>query len=286
MSPDTLINGALLGGLYTIIALGLSLAFGVMRMVNLAHGALVVGGAYLSYLATQHLGLDPLVSLVLVCPAMFAVGYALQRSLLSGLLLRGSDAVLVATFGLMLLAQSVYTLAFTGNPRSLEASYASSGADVLGVHVRVVDLLATGLAVALVVMVELTLRQTRFGTAVRAAAMDPVTSASVGIDVRHVYAITFGVAAAAAGVAGVVLGTSLSFTPTSGLEYLTIGFTVVVLGGLGSVTGTLIAGVVIGMTQAAGGSAFGPEYQNLTVYLVFLALIAVRPQGLFGRVAA
>src|SRR4051812_42055708 len=127
MSVDTLINGALLGGLYTTIALGLSLAFGVMRMVNLAHGALVVGGAYLSYLVTDHLGWDPLVSLVLVCPAMFAVGYALQRSLLSGLLLRGSEAVLVATFGLMLLSQSVYTLAFTGDPRSLPAAYASSG---------------------------------------------------------------------------------------------------------------------------------------------------------------
>ena len=282
MSRDAVVHGVLLGGLYATIALGLSLVFGVMRLVNLAHGVLLTGGAYLSYLVISHLELDPLVSLVLVCPAMFAVGYALQRLLLTRLLLRGAEPVLVATFGLMLLGQSIFTRAFTANPKSLDASYGSSGVTILGVRVRVSDLIGFGLAVAIVALIAALLKFTQFGAAVRAAAVDPVTATSVGIDVRHLYAVTFGIAASLAAVGGVIIGVGLSFTPTSGIEYLTIGFTVVVLGGLGSVVGTLLAAIVVGLAQQIGGEVFGPSYQNLTVYVLFILLIGLRPQGLFA----
>jgi branched-chain amino acid transport system permease protein len=214
---------------------------------------------------------------------MFAAGYALQRVLLTRLLLRGAEPVLVATFGLMLLGHSIFTHAFTGNPKSLEASYGSSGVTVLGLRLRVSDLIGFALAAAMVAFVAGLVRYTSFGTALRAAAVDPVTATSVGIDVRHVYATTFGLATALAAVAGVVIGIGFSFTPTSGLLYLTIGFTVVVLGGLGSVTGTFGAAIVVGLAQALGGEVFGPSYQNLTVYLLFVLLIGLRPQGLFAR---
>lgn len=282
ISADAVVHGVLLGGLYATIALGLSLVFGVMRLVNLAHGMLLIGGAYLSYLVTTHLGVDPFVSLLLVCPAMFVLGYGLQRLLLTRLLLRGAEPVLVATFGLLLLGQSIFALGFSSSPKSLSASYAYDGVTVLGVRIRVIELVGFAIGVALVTLIASALRFTRIGAALRAAAVDPVTATSVGINVRNLYAVAFGIATALAAVAGVIIGVGLSFTPTSGIAYLTIGFTVVVLGGVGSVFGTLVAGVAVSLAQTLGGEIFGPLYQNLTVYVLFILLIGLRPQGLFG----
>lgn len=286
MWGNTLVNGAFVGGLYAMIALGLSLVFGVMRLVNLAHGAFVLAGGYLAYFVAGHLGLDPLVCLLLVCPAMFAIGYALQRVLLTNLLVRGTESVLVATFGLLLVGQSLFTLAFTSEPKSLTAPYGSEGLDLFGVQVRVIEVIAMGLAVSLTGLTASGLRWTRVGRAIRAAASDPATAETVGIDVRHIYALTFGIALALAAVAGVVVGVGFSLTPDSGLVYLTIGVTVVVLGGIGSIGGTLVGGILVGMIQAAGGQVFGPVYQYLTVYVIFLILLGLRPQGLFGKAAA
>lgn len=279
-----IVSGIFSGGLFAIIALGLSLVFGVMRMVNLAHGGLVLLGGYGAYWATENTGRDPLLSLLVVCPLMFALGYLTQRLLLTRLLLRGSELPLVATFGLLLLAQGALTLVFSGDPVSIDASYASTGVSILGVQVRVIDVIGLALAIVLVLGSAAILRWTRLGTAIRAASADPQTAANVGINVDHVYGLTFGFAAALAAVAGVVIAVGLSLTPTSGLVYLTIGFTVVVLGGIGSVVGTLAGGISIGLAQSLGGSAFGPQYQMLTVYVVFLVMLAVRPQGLFGKV--
>jgi branched-chain amino acid transport system permease protein len=283
MSVDNFVHGVLLGGLYATISLGLSLVFGVMQLVNLAHGVLVVGGGYLSYLVVTHFHIDPLVSLLFVCPAMFAVGYALQRFLFTKLLTRGPEAALVATFGVMLLGQSAFTLLFTSSPKSLPAGYGVLGIDLATIRVRVIDLIALGFGVGLVLTVATLMRYTRFGTALRAAAVDPATASTMGINVHHLYAVTFGLAAALAAVAGVIIGIGLSITPTSGLAYLTIGFTIVVLGGMGSMIGTLAAAVVVGLAQTFGGALFGPVYQMFTVYLLFILLLWLRPQGLFRR---
>ncbi len=283
MSIDTVVYGVLTGGLYATIALGLSLVFGVMHLVNLAHGALVVGGGYLAWIVVARSGLDPLLSLVVVCPVMFAIGYAIQRLLLTGLLRRGSESALVGTFGLLLLAQSIYTLLFTGAPRSLPSTVGTAGIDIGALRVRVIDLVALAIGVGLALAAAGAMRWTRFGSALRAASADPETASTMGIDVRHLYAVTFGIAAALAAVAGVVVGVGLSITPTSGLAFLTIGFTVVVLGGMGSMLGTLAAAIVVGLAQSFGGAVFGPVYQLLTVYLLFILLLWLRPQGLFGR---
>lgn len=283
MSIDSVVYGVLLGGLYATIALGLSLVFGVMHLVNLAHGVLVVGGGYLAYVVVTRWQIDPLLSLLVVCPAMFAFGYAIQRLLLTGLLRRGAEAALVGTFGLLLLGQSAYTLLFTSGPRSLPAAYGAAGIDLGSLRVRVIDLAALAFGVGLVLVAAGVMRWTRFGTALRAAAADPDTASTMGIDVRHLYAVTFGIAAALAAVAGVVVGIGLSITPTSGVAFLTIGFTVVVLGGMGSMLGTLAAAMAVGLTQTLGGAVFGPVYQLLTVYLLFILLLWLRPQGLFGR---
>jgi branched-chain amino acid transport system permease protein len=279
------VHGILLGGFYATIALGLSLVFGVMQLVNLAHGVLILGGGYLAYALCSVIPMDPLLSLVFVCPAMFLFGYALQRFLLTNLLRRGAEAALVASFGIMLLGQSVFTVLFTSSPTSLNASYGLLGYELFGIRVRVVELIACAFGICLVAGVAALIRSTRFGTALQAAAADPITASTLGINVRHLYALTFGLAAAIAAVAGVILGIAFSITPTAGLAYLTIGFTIVVLGGMGSMWGTLVAAVIVGLAQTFGGALFGPIYQMFTVYALFILLLMLRPQGLFGRAA-
>jgi branched-chain amino acid transport system permease protein len=282
---QNIVHGILLGSFYATIALGLSLVFGVMQLVNLAHGVLILGGGYLAYALCSIIPMDPLLSLVFVCPAMFLFGYALQRFLLTNLLTRGAEAALVASFGVMLLGQSVFTVLFTSSPTSLNASYGLLGYELFGIRVRVIELIACAFGIGLVAAVAGLIRYTRFGTALQAAAADPATASTMGINVHHLYALTFGLSAAIAAVAGVIIGVAFSITPTAGLAYLTIGFTIVVLGGMGSIWGTLVAAVIVGLAQTFGGALFGPIYQMFTVYALFILLLTLRPQGLFGRAA-
>jgi len=283
ISASTVVQGILLGGLYAVVALGLSLVFGVMRLVNLSHGVFVIGGGYVAYLVTAHLGLDPILSLVIVAPALFVAGYVIQRTLLTRLLLRGAEPAMVATFGILLLAQSLYTVAFSSNPKTLSASYSTAGLDLGSIRVRVIDLVGLAFGVVLSLAVWVWLQKTRSGVAMRAASIDPAAAETAGINVSNMYALAFGIAGALAAVAGVIVGIGYSFTPTTGIAYLTIGFTVVVLGGIGSVLGTLVAALVIGLVQNIGGAVFGSIYQLMTVYILFVLVLALRPEGLGVR---
>jgi branched-chain amino acid transport system permease protein len=282
----TVVNGALLGGVYTIVGLGLALIFGVMRLVNLAHAAFLAGGAYLALTVASPTGLDPLVTLAVVLPVLFCAGYAVQRWLLNTLLVAGSQGALVATFGLLILIQNVLTLSYGADPRSLAAPYADTGLTVFGIRVRVIYVIGLGLSLVCVAGMHLALRRTRLGIALRAATADPVTATTMGVNVNHLYALAFGIGTALAGVGGVVVGVAFSVTPTSGLSYLLLGFTVVVLGGVGSVTGTLAAGLLVGIAEAVAGRVLGGQYADIVVYLAFVVLLAFRPQGLLGRVRA
>ena len=282
----TVVNGALLGGVYTIVGLGLALIFGVMRLVNLAHAAFLVGGAYLALAVTSRSGLDPLLAMVIVLPVLFCVGYAVQRWLLNTLLVAGSQGALVATFGLLVLVQNVLTLGYGADPRSLAAPYADTGMTVAGIRVRVIYVIGLALAVVCVAGMHLALKRTRLGIALRAATADPVTATSMGVNVEHLYALAFGIGTALAGAGGVVVGVAFAVTPTSGLYYLLLGLTVVVLGGVGSMTGTLAAGLLVGIAEAVAGRAIGGQYADIVVYLAFVALLAFRPQGLLGRARA
>ncbi len=287
MNADAVVNGLLLGGLYALIALGLSVVFGVLRLINLAHGEVLVGGAYLTYLATEHLGLGPFTALPLVVVVVALLAYALQRFLLTGLLVRGAEGALVATFGISLLAQGLFSQGFTSNPKSLDSPLSTSGFTVAGIQVRTVYLVAFVAAAVLCLSVHLVLTRTRAGTRVRAAAADPSTAGLMGIDIRRVYAITFAAGAAITTIGGVLLGVTFSFTPTGGTQYLLIGIAVVVLGGVGNVLGTFAGALLLGLVQSLAAAQFGGGYRDLSVYLLFFIVLAVRPQGLFAkRVAA
>lgn len=285
MYLNAIVNGLLLGGFYAVVALGLSIVFGVLRLINLAHGEILIGGSYLAYVLADQLGLGPFTALPLVVVAVAVLAYALQRYLLTGLLVRGAEGALVATFGISLLAQGLFTEAFDSTPKSLNSSLATSGFDVAGVQTRTIYLVAFAVAAVLCTAAHLLLSRTRAGTRVRAAAADPSTAGLLGIDIRRVYAATFGVGAAVTALGGVLLGITFSFTPAAGPHYLLIGIAVVVLGGVGHVLGTFAGAVLLGLVQSVAAAQFGGGYRDLAVYLLFFGVLAVRPQGLFARKA-
>ena len=285
MNLDAVVNGLLLGGLYALVAVGLSVVFGVLRLINLAHGEILIGSAYLTYVLTSHLGLGPFAALPIVVLTVGAVAFVVQRYLLTTLLVRGTEGALVATFGISLLLQGVFSQQFGSNPKSLNSSLSTSGFTAGGVQTRTSYLLAFLLAAVICMGAHLLLTRTRAGTWVRAAAADPATAGLLGINIRRVYAITFALGAVITAVAGTLVGVTFSFSPTTGTQYLLIGIAVVVLGGVGNVLGTFAGALFLGLVQSLAAAQFGGGYRDLAVYLLFFIVLAVRPQGLFTRKA-
>ena len=216
MNVSVVISGLMTGGVYAIVGLGLSLVFGVMRLVNLAYGELIVLGAYAAALVTGAIGIDPFLSLVIVVPVMALIAYPLQRFLFTGLLRRGIEPPLVASFGVSLTISALLTQAFGGTTQSLSVGYAEVGVNLLGTRVRLIDLIGLGIGVVLVVGTHLVLSRSRWGSALAAASSDPATAGTMGINVNTVYALTFAASAAVAAVSGVLIGTAYSYAPELG----------------------------------------------------------------------
>jgi branched-chain amino acid transport system permease protein len=281
---SALVTGLVLGGLYALAATGLSLVYGVMRLVNLAHGGLVILAAYGAYVVVTALGLDPLVSLLVVVPAMFLIGWLLQRAFLDRLVRRGSlDAGMVTTLAIAFIIQTLLLQVFSTEPRTFTPPYISRGVPVLGVTVPAAYLLCLGVAVLVAGGLHALLSWTSIGRQVRAAAEDAETARLMGIRVERMYNLTFAAAAAVSAVAGVLIGVAFSFTPITSDIYLLKGFAVVVLGGLGSMAGTLIAALILGAVEGVGASVFGGGYRDLVTYAFFLLILILAPNGLFGR---
>jgi branched-chain amino acid transport system permease protein len=279
-----LVTGTLLGGLFAITALGLSLVFGVMRLINLMHGELLVLGAYLALELVEHVGLDPLVAILVVAPAVFLVAYPLHRVLLEPLAAKGPEPALMTTFGLSVIAQNLFILIFSGDTQSLKAAYNSKSWTVLGIDLPIMYVVSFVLALVLCGGVHWLLQRTTLGREIRASSEDAPAASALGVDVRRVHGFVFGIAAACAAVGGVLVGTAFQFTPTTGTTYLLTGFVVVVLGGLGSVKGTLLGGLLLGVIESVGASFFGDGYRDFIGFVAFLVILSVRPQGLFGKV--
>lgn len=277
------LNGLFLGGLYAIAALGLGLVFGVMRLVNVAHGELLVLGAYLVIGLAGALGLDPLVAALLAAPIMFLVGYPLQRQVFNPLMGGGPEPPLLAAFGVSIIAQNLFLLAWGADTRALQTAYSTQGVSVLGVSVPLIYLVAFAIALALVASTEWLIVRTPTGRAIRAAAQDPATATVMGIDPRRIYALTYGIGAATAAVGGALIALTFSVTPSAGLSWLLKGFVVVVLGGMGSLRGALLAGLLLGVAEGVGAAVVGTGYRDMVGFLIFLLVLVVRPNGLFGR---
>jgi branched-chain amino acid transport system permease protein len=281
---NTIIQGALVGGLYALFATGLSLMFGVMRIINLAHGDFIVLAAYLAVVVTGGLGIDPLLALVFVVPLMFALGYVLQRGLLNFTL--GGDILrpLLVTFGLSIVVQNVLLEAFSADSRRLQEPWLETASLRIGEHmaIGVMPAIVFIVAVVTIVALEALLYWTDLGRAFRATSDDFDTARLYGVNNRYIYAMATAIALAAVSIAGVLLGIRTIFDPTIGPARLLYAFEVVIIGGLGSLWGTLAGGIILGVAQALGG-AIDPSWDTLAGHVVFLVVLLVRPRGLFPR---
>jgi branched-chain amino acid transport system permease protein len=282
---ETLLNGFLYGGLYGLIGLGLSINFGTMRVVHLAHGDLIVLAAYFLVLVLVPAGIPPLAAAALAVPILFVVGWLLQRFVVGPSLGRGVLPPLIVTFGISMVMQNVLLLWATADARTLPTSLASAGLPVGGITIATVRVVDFAVGLACLGLLLLLLARTALGRALRATSDDTSTARLMGIDPRGMYAIAAAIAAATGAIAGDLLAATATFYPVTGSELLLIAFEVVVIGGLGSLTGTFLGGIVLAMSQFLGARFFGPSYSLVTGHVVVLLLLVFRPQGLLPRTA-
>jgi branched-chain amino acid transport system permease protein len=283
---NVILQGVLTGGLYAMFAAGLSLIFGVMRLVNIAHGDLIVLAAYVALMATTALGVNPLVSLIVVVPAMAVIGYALQRGLLNRTL--GDDLLppLLVTFGLSIIIQNGLLELFTADSRKLQAGAIEVATMQVtqGLWIGVLPLLQFAVAVGVIAGLQLLFYRTALGRAFRATSDDPAVAQLMGLDTRHVFALAMALSLAVVAIAGVFLAVRSNFDPAIGPARLIFGFEAVIIGGLGNLWGTLAGGVILGVSQAIGAQ-IDPGWQLLAGHIAFLVILALRPQGLFPKVS-
>jgi branched-chain amino acid transport system permease protein len=277
------VYGLLQGGLLALVAVGFSLVWGVMNVVNLAHGPFVILGAYIGWEMHQWFGLDPFLGMFVSAAVLFVIGYALQRFLIN-LVVNGPIFItLLLTFGLALMIVQGMNLAFSADFRSIKTSYVSESLAFGSVRVPVVRLLAFALAVTITVLLVAVVNRTRTGMSIMATGMDRGAARLMGIRARHVYALTFAIAAGLAGMAGAMIGTVGTFNPSSAAGFTLMSFVVAVLGGLGNMYGALVGGVVIGLVEAWGGQYLSGTWVNALAFLVLIVVLIVRPTGLVGR---
>ena len=274
----------MVGGLYALFATGLSLMFGVMRIINIAHGDFIILAAYFAIVVTETLGVDPLVALVFVAPLMFGLGYALQRGLLN--LTLGGDILrpLLVTFGLSVVVQNLLLEGFSADSRRLQVPWLETASVRIGEHLAIGVMPAVVFTVAVITIaaLEALLYWTDLGRAFRATSDDSDMARLYGVNNRHVYAMATAIALAVVSIAGILFGIRTIFDPTIGPARLLYAFEVVIIGGLGSLWGTLAGGVILGVAQALGG-AFDPSWDTLAGHVVFLIVLLVRPRGLIPR---
>ncbi len=280
---DTIVQGLLLGGLYALFAAGLSLVFGIMRLVNLAHGDLIVFAAFLILVVVDTTGLNPFVSALIAAPALFAAGWALQRFVLNRVL--GQDILphLLVTFGLSVALQNGMLEVFSADSQRLRSGALESASIDLGpVTVGIMPLLTFASAVLVIFALNRIFYATPLGRAFRATSDDPVTASLMGINPKSVFAIATGLAMVTVTIAALYLGMRSNFEPSIGPARLIYAFEAVIIGGVGSLWGTLAGGAIIGVAQTIGAQ-LNPEWQILAGHLAFLAVLLVRPRGLFPR---
>jgi len=281
---DTILQGLLLGGLYALFATGLSLIFGVMRIVNLAHGDLSILAAFLAVVVVETLGLNPFVTLALVVPLMAGLGYALQMLVLNRLLGRGILPPILVTFGFSIIIQNALLETFSAdsrrlNPGGIETASLSLGG---GLAIGWFPLITLAAAMLILVGLQLVISRLPVGRAFRATSDDQETAELMGIDNRRLYGLAMALSLGIVAVAGVFLGIRTTFTFSSGPDRLLFAFEAVIIGGLGSLWGTLVGGAVLGIAQTVGAK-LSPGWGILTGHLVFLAVLVLRPQGLFAK---
>ena len=281
---QALAYGVVQGGLLALVAVGFSLVWGVMNVINLSHGALAVTGAYIAWQLNLRFGLDPFLAIPIVAIAMFFVGYAIQRGLINLVINAPIFLTLLLTFGLSLVILNALQLVFYSNDRTIDTTYASQSFALGVVNIPYGRLAACLLAVAITFALAAVMTRTRLGHAIGATGMDRGAARLMGIRARHIYAMTFGISAALAGVAGTMIATVGSFIPTTTPGQLTLdAFVISVLGGLGNMYGALVGGFVLGIAETVGGLLLTGTWVNAIAMAVLILTLIIRPSGLIGK---
>lgn len=283
---QNIVSGILVGALYGLAAVGLSLVFGVLKILNVAHGELIMIGGYVAFWVFNIYGIDPFVTLLIVIPTLFLVGWLIHTGLFSRVVQfdeehRIKNSLLIG-FGLTLILQSLAIQFWTADERSLTPAYATASLQLFGVRLPAIRLAGLVTAFLSVFALEFFLNRSLWGKAVRATAEDWQTAALNGINIKSTYLLTFGLGASLAGIAGTLVGVSFSISPFIGLQWTLKALIVVVLAGLGRIGGVLAAGILLGVTESLSAYFFGGQYRELVGLIIFLIVLSVRPEGLFG----
>ena len=276
------INGLLIGGIYTLVASGLTLIYGVLHIINFAHGSLLMLAMFGVYFLLTKLGVDPYLSLVVMVPTMFALGYVLYRGLI-GRLAHGKDEnILLITLGLSILIENLALMFFKGDTRTISVSYSDRMVELGPLLLSFPKIVSFVAAMVLCALLGLFIQRTDTGKAIRAVAKERMGARLVGIDVDRVFAISYGIGLATLGAAACLLMPIFYVSPTTGHVFVIVAFTVVVLGGMGSFFGAVVGGLIVGLTESFGGLFLGESLGQIGISLIFILILLFRPQGLFG----
>ena len=276
------INGLLLGGIYTLVASGLTLIYGVLHIINFAHGSMLMLAMFGVYYLLTLLKVDPYIAIFIMVPAMYVLGYALYKGLI-GRLSNGKDEnVLLLTLGLSILIENLALMFFKGDSRTISVSYSDTMLALGPTLVPLPKLISFGVAIALCVALGLFIQRTDTGRAIRAVARERMGARLVGIDVDHIFAVSYGIGLATLGAAASLLMPIFYVSPTIGHVFVLVAFTVVVLGGMGSFLGAAVGGLIVGLTESFGGLYLGESLGQIGISLIFILILLFRPSGLFG----
>jgi branched-chain amino acid transport system permease protein len=278
-----LLSGLLFGGVYSLMAVGLTLIFGVMRVVNFAHGDMMVWGMYLAWVLAARAGLDPYVSFVVCAAVLFLVGIGVQRGLVDRILDAPHEMQILLMLGVALILENVALILFGPEPARVRSTLRLSPIWVGPVFIDVGRLITFGVAIALTALLSLFLFRTDLGRRIRAAADNPYGALVVGTDVRRVYAVAFGIGAACVGAAGALVAPLVPFQPATGLQFSVTSFNVVIIGGMGSLVGAFLGGLLVSVAESLGAVFLAPSMKELVSFGLLIAILLFRPAGLFGR---
>src|SRR6185503_7780461 len=281
----SVLNGLTTGAIYALVALGLTLIYGVLHIINFAHGAALMVALYGVYGLKSAWGVDPYLALPLMVPAMFALGYALQRGVISHASHGKDENILLVTLGLAIVLENLALLLFKSDTRTIDTAYTLTTVQLGPAFIALPKLLAFGGALVTSALMLLIVTRTDLGRAIRAVAKEKQGAKLMGIDVEHVYAMSFGIGLACLGAAACFLLPAYYVNPQVGAGFVLVAFTIVVLGGMGSFAGALLGGLLIGVVESLGGLVLGESLGQMGIFLLFIAVLLFRPQGLFGAKA-
>jgi branched-chain amino acid transport system permease protein len=277
------INGLLTGAVYALVALGLTLIYGVLHIINFAHGALLTAAMFAAFFAHKTFGLDPYVAALILTPLFFLLGYALQRFVI-GPAAHGEDRnILLVTLGLAVVIENVLLYAFRADTRTVDLSYAFDVVEIGTAFLAVPRVIAFGAVMLVALLLWLIVRWTDTGKAIRAVAKEKLGAELSGIDVAHIYAVTFGLGTACLAIAACLLIPTYYVNPSAGNAFVLVAFTIVVLGGMGSVAGALIGGLFVGVVESLSGLYLGESLGQIGIFVMFILVLLLRPNGLFGE---